>query len=416
MFCALAAAAPACGSIDDSIAGSETRTATVDFGSGPVDIDYVEDDGMAVVGDMILGPVEEVESGLFSLAPLYAPKPAPNGDVVFSAIKTRAWPNGRIPYHIAPGLGLNATLAFENAVATWNATGAVSFVPMLDTDDVFLTVFPAPSSMAQTEGHATVGYNARYPRRIRLGAQVFPSIVAHELGHVIGLLHEHTRPDRGSHVNINWPNIMDGKEGNFQKFTASDERIAYDAYDIDSIMGYASSVFAENPRVPTITRAGCPSWSTAPACLIVPSSTPTAGDIRAAFRANAGSASTFRNDYTQRCMRPNLDKISMQICDSDDRITRWFLFSRRGGGYNIVNEDVTKCMTARSPTSSQSTLQLKKCDGSMRQLFDVEENGSGVKLRLRGSQECARNTSASSYLYLSSCSSTSSRRWFLGGS
>lgn len=45
-------------------------------------------------------------------------------------------------------------------------------------------------------------------------------IVVHELGHVVGFWHEHTRPDRDNHVNIIRENIMSGKKlfyHNFQR-------------------------------------------------------------------------------------------------------------------------------------------------------------------------------------------------------
>ena len=35
-------------------------------------------------------------------------------------------------------------------------------------------------------------------------------IVVHELGHVIGFWHEHTRPDRGDYVHILYEHIMPG--------------------------------------------------------------------------------------------------------------------------------------------------------------------------------------------------------------
>ncbi|KAH9360687.1 hypothetical protein HPB48_004819 [Haemaphysalis longicornis] len=41
----------------------------------------------------------------------------------------------------------------------------------------------------------------------------------HELGHVVGFWHEHTRPDRDAHVDIVTHNILTGQEYNFNKLT-----------------------------------------------------------------------------------------------------------------------------------------------------------------------------------------------------
>lgn len=43
-------------------------------------------------------------------------------------------------------------------------------------------------------------------------------IVVHELGHVVGFWHEHTRPDRDNHVNILRESIMSGKLQKFPDF------------------------------------------------------------------------------------------------------------------------------------------------------------------------------------------------------
>ena len=57
-------------------------------------------------------------------------------------------------------------------------------------------------------------------------------VVIHELMHVAGFWHEHTRADRDDYIEIKWDNIQSGMEGNFAKYNL--DRIQYlDApYDI----------------------------------------------------------------------------------------------------------------------------------------------------------------------------------------
>lgn len=70
-------------------------------------------------------------------------------------------------------------------------------------------------------------------------------IVVHELGHVVGFWHEHTRPDREHHVVIEKNNIMTGQEYNFNKLTEEDVNSLGQPYDYDSIMHYARNTFSK---------------------------------------------------------------------------------------------------------------------------------------------------------------------------
>lgn len=57
-----------------------------------------------------------------------------------------------------------------------------------------------------------VGKRGQGPQAISIGKNCDKfGIVVHELGHVVGFWHEHTRPDRENHVVINKVNIMTGK-------------------------------------------------------------------------------------------------------------------------------------------------------------------------------------------------------------
>lgn len=71
-------------------------------------------------------------------------------------------------------------------------------------------------------------------------------IIAHELGHCLGLFHEQSRPDRDTYVMINTANIQPGQEMNFDRYPNSvypNARI-YGPYDFDSIMHYHKCEFS----------------------------------------------------------------------------------------------------------------------------------------------------------------------------
>ncbi|KAH6944975.1 hypothetical protein HPB50_006502 [Hyalomma asiaticum] len=77
-------------------------------------------------------------------------------------------------------------------------------------------------------------------------------IVVHELGHVVGFWHEHTRPDRDQHVDIVTRNIMTGQEYNFNKLTDEEVNSLGLAYDFESIMHYARNTFSKSTHLDTI--------------------------------------------------------------------------------------------------------------------------------------------------------------------
>ena len=57
-----------------------------------------------------------------------------------------------------------------------------------------------------------MGKRGNGPQAISIGKNCDKfGIVVHELGHVVGFWHEHTRPDRDENVQIITENIMDGK-------------------------------------------------------------------------------------------------------------------------------------------------------------------------------------------------------------
>ncbi|XP_056384172.1 embryonic protein UVS.2-like [Hyla sarda] len=80
---------------------------------------------------------------------------------------------------------------------------------------------------------------------------VSKGIVQHELNHVLGFVHEHTRSDRDTYVDINWTRIPDVYKSNFEKSQPDTNNLAVQ-YDYTSVMHYGRYAFTNVPGEPTI--------------------------------------------------------------------------------------------------------------------------------------------------------------------
>ncbi|XP_074647927.1 blastula protease 10-like [Tubulanus polymorphus] len=76
-------------------------------------------------------------------------------------------------------------------------------------------------------------------------------VLAHELGHTLGLFHEQTRPDRDDFVTVFSKNIQKGGLDNFVKYDLDSVQDHGVPYDLGSIMHYAGWYFSKNKK-PTI--------------------------------------------------------------------------------------------------------------------------------------------------------------------
>ena len=66
------------------------------------------------------------------------------------------------------------------------------------------------------------------------------------MGHAIGFLHEHTRPDRDEHVDIVYDNMIIGFEREFYKEDEKRVNTLGVGYDYNSIMHYSHNTFSQN--------------------------------------------------------------------------------------------------------------------------------------------------------------------------
>lgn len=202
-----------------------------------VPVTYSVIDGQAVVdGDMVLGPAAQLAA---SAPP--GPGVVPEGFAAGYTIEL--WPavGGvyQIPYTIeTPATNLSAALAYFNSTLS----GIIQFVPQTtQTNYVTFNFNPSDttgvceSSVGMVGGQQFVGGSV---------ACTLATLV-HEMGHTLGLLHEHQRPDRSTYITFTPANAdKPWIAGNFDLFTYNYQMIGL--YDYASVMHYPPFSFTKN--------------------------------------------------------------------------------------------------------------------------------------------------------------------------
>lgn len=101
---------------------------------------------------------------------------------------------------------------------------------------------------------SSIGYlGERQVISLGVGCQAL-GIIVHEIGHSLGLAHEHTRSDRELFVTIHTSNIKNYNDRSIKaQFAISLTDRNLTAYDYDSIMHYGNDPFSKDNHRETIT-------------------------------------------------------------------------------------------------------------------------------------------------------------------
>ncbi|XP_024917871.1 bone morphogenetic protein 1-like isoform X2 [Cynoglossus semilaevis] len=164
-----------------------------------------------------------------------------------TARRERVWPDGIIPYAISGNFSGSQRAIFRQAMRHWEKHTCVTFTERT-TEESYIVFTYRPCGCC-----SYVGRRGRGPQAISIGKNCDKfGIVVHELGHVIGFWHEHTRPDRDEHVVIIRDNIQPGQEYNFLKMEPGEVDSLGETYDFGSIMHYARNTFSRGIFLDTI--------------------------------------------------------------------------------------------------------------------------------------------------------------------
>lgn len=119
----------------------------------------------------------------------------------------RLWEYGVIPYEIESNFSGDHRALFKQAMRHWENFTCIKFVERTHEHPNYIVFTERPCGCC-----SFVGKRGNGPQAISIGKNCDKfGIVVHELGHVVGFWHEHTRPDRDNHVQIVNKNIMTGE-------------------------------------------------------------------------------------------------------------------------------------------------------------------------------------------------------------
>ncbi|OCA79984.1 hypothetical protein BBH99_04960 [Chryseobacterium contaminans] len=233
----IATALSSCSKNNDEMA-TETQTNaanTANLKKGQLDgqeITYERKNGMNFFqGDIVLSDKQLTEGGVAS-----------KGGATFSR-----WPNRTIYYTIASNMGSINVNKINTAVSEYNSKTNVRWVQRTNQSNYVEFIFGSSNG---SDGWAHIGYQGG-KQTISLDQYISVGSVIHEMGHTVGLYHEHARKDRDQYVSIQWNNIQDGQAYNFNKYTSGTD---IGPFNINSVMMYWPNSYSKN-GLPTIKRA-----------------------------------------------------------------------------------------------------------------------------------------------------------------
>jgi len=165
--------------------------------------------------------------------------------------KLDRWIDGIVYYEKSPLLESEALQKVDDAVQHWNQFSSLTFVErsgtLQDTQPDFILFEPSG-------GCASWVGKIGGEQSLWVGETCTAGSVIHELGHAIGLFHEHTRTDRENFITVQWENILDAKDFNFDIMDVGADDLG--SYDYDSIMHYGATFFSRNGQPTILTPDG----------------------------------------------------------------------------------------------------------------------------------------------------------------
>jgi hypothetical protein len=146
----------------------------------------------------------------------------------------KIWTNSRVFYQFDTNVTQANQTNFLAACSEWSQVTNINFIQR-SAEQNYIYV------QSGTTNDSAVGMiGGRQIMNITSWNSKF--IIAHEIAHALGMVHEQSRSDRDTFVRINTNNIIQGQGHNFIIQATSN----YTPYDFASIMHYSATAFSSN--------------------------------------------------------------------------------------------------------------------------------------------------------------------------
>ena len=212
----------------DRAAGADAGTP----GAPRVDLSYEVIDGWAVHGgDIVLGRAEDLAGEVVGALPvrgIEGARPHRDSTTTYDAV---LWPHGRIPYVIDPGFSSHSWWDIHDAIEEWN-TKTVVHLQYRTTELDYVRFRPTTercrSSVGKVGGEQSIWWAQD---RGQCGEK---SSLLHEIGHTVGMWHEHQRTDRDEYLTVREEGLLETA----RKWIVENDHPAHGHYDFASVMHY----------------------------------------------------------------------------------------------------------------------------------------------------------------------------------
>ncbi|CAL1543600.1 unnamed protein product [Lymnaea stagnalis] len=159
---------------------------------------------------------------------------------------TLRWTNSEIPYVFAKG-HFGSTTSFDRPAphtqnGCFNCFDLVSFRPI--SISIHCSIHSCNSQLGMVGGVQSLNLQAPGCR--------FKGLYLHEIGHALGLVHEHQLPDRDNYIEILYYNVAPHMRIWFNKYTTREVDQMSVPYEYSSVMHYGITAFASDGNSQTI--------------------------------------------------------------------------------------------------------------------------------------------------------------------